>query len=279
MTAVNRMMSICFAAMFFFILHAIPASSAESSNRPVVHAAVLDFFPFGYRDAGGAVVGLSVDLFRSIAEEAGLELDAHLLPVPRALAATTLGEVDILYSYRDSEMIKGVEFLGNVGCLTSLVVPRAGFDIRTLYDLSSMRIGYINAGYFAIRYVPNYKMVPFPLPSNETMFRMLIRDRLDGIVLNDAVLFAYKHRQHSEAKLPAGWVKSIGRPFILETLETHVSISLKSKLLNKKRRIMEAIEVVRRKGLVAKAYKQYGLPHGGSCDVDTIRDALNRSAT
>lgn len=251
-----------------------PLSLAESPAELKIDASVLDFFPFGYRDKAGRVAGLSVDLFNAIGKTGGFVVKSHLLPVPRALSATTFGEVDILYSYRDEEMIKGVEFLGNVGCLTSLVVPRVGIAFNRLEDMNGRRIGFINAGYFAIRFAPEYDLVPFPLPSNETMLRMLVHGRLDGVVVNDAVLFAYLQRDPADARLPQNWQAAIGKPMILETLETHISISMKSPRFASRERIATAIEALRKSGEVAAAYRKYGLHHGGSCDPDVVAEAL-----
>lgn len=261
-------------AAFMVVGVAKPMTVGAEEPRVTLRAGVLDFYPFGYDGPGDEVLGLSVDLFEIVLERSGMNLQAELLPVPRALSAAARGEVDLLYSYKAEDMIAGVDFLGNVGCLTSLIVPRAGVEITSLDEMGDLRIGYVAAGYFAIRFVPRYPMIGFPLPSNETMFRMLVRGKVDAIVVNDGVLFSYLQRNPEEAKLPADWQQLIGKPFVLETLETHISISENSPLYIHRDRLQSAILETAAAGEVAQIYREWGVPHGGSCDNEEVRRAL-----
>lgn len=251
-----------------------PMIANAEEHEGTLRAGILDFYPFGYEDQNQQTQGLSVDLFETILEYAGLSLESELLPVARALSAAQRGEVDLLYSYKAEDMISGVEFLGKVGCLTSMVVPRSDVTITSLEDLSDLRVGFIAAGYFAVRFAATYPMTGVPLPSNETMLRMLVRGNVDAIVLNDGVLFSYFQRDRTDAKLPENWRDFIGMPLILETLETHISISKSSPKYHHRDALRRAVERVASEGLVEEIYRRYGVPHGGTCDPLEVRRAV-----
>ncbi len=220
--------------------------------------AIIDFFPFGYTDHNGNATGMFIDMLEIIQTNIGTPLQPVLLPVPRALRAVTSGEIDMLISYKDPIMAPNVKFVGNVGCLSSLLVPNHKIIINGLRDLKNKRVGFITGGYFHKRFSHNYGLIPMQVPSNESMVRMLIRDRLDVIVINSAVLNAYLNDRNPKLELSKDWRNKIGQPHTLETMETHLSISNLSPHIGLAGKLTNAINNAFEQGLFNRVYQKYG---------------------
>ena len=95
------------------------------------------------------------------------------------------------------------------------------------------------------------------IPSNEAMLKMLVRGRLDGIVINDAVFNAYKHGLNKKIELPAGWQNLVGTGFSVETMETHLSMSNDSAYIHLKPSIKKAISNIFSRNGFQSTYQHY----------------------
>jgi len=219
--------------------------------------AIIDFFPFGYTDKLGNPTGLFWDMAEEISQEMGVEFDIQLLPVPRALRDVSSGQIDMLISYKDPLMVPNVEFLGKVGCLTSMLIPSIKHNPENLSDLAKLKVGYITGGYFDKRFSQKLDIVQTEVPSNEAMLTMLIRQRLDAIVINDAVFNAYLHDLNDNIDLPENWKTQVGKSFSVETMETHVSMSDYSQFKNLKPKLKQTISKLFKNGNFTPIYQKY----------------------
>ena len=243
-----------------------PASSAQAEPDPVL--AVIDFYPFGYLDHQGRPKGMFFDFARAITAESGIEIDARLMPVPRALRDASNGQVDLLISYKDPVMVPNVKFIGNVGCLTANVIPAKASGIQSLDDLTGRRIGTISGGYFQKRFRDRIRYDEVSVPSNQAMLKMLVRGRLDGFVINSAVYDAFSHLD-SPIALPADWRSHVGNPIRIEILETHLSVAQSSPVRDRAAGFTQAIDTLREKGRLAEIFARYGSVDKGSCAPDS----------
>ncbi|MEG3638575.1 substrate-binding periplasmic protein [Magnetococcus sp. PR-3] len=244
------------------LLCLIPTAHASSN----LSLALLDFFPFGRLDHTQKPVGSMVDMIHAISKQAKLPIQVKLMPVPRALRAVTLGHEDLMISYKDEQMLPGVQFLGNVGCLTALMIPHKQANIATLKDLKGKRIGFITGGYFHIKFAHHYGLIPVEVPSNESMLKMTLRGRLDGFIINGAVLGAYRKGLATHARLPDNWQDLIDTPIPLETMETHLSISKQSKLQHLAPQLSQAIQQLWQAGTFQRIYDHYGQGDSTACN-------------
>ncbi|MBF0620505.1 MAG: transporter substrate-binding domain-containing protein [Magnetococcales bacterium] len=247
--------------LFVFLL--LPGGFVTAENRPTL--ALLDFFPFGRAGDSGKPIGLMVDMIREIEKASGIPIDIKLMPIPRALRSVTLGEADLMISYKDDQMLPGVTFLGNMGCLQALLIPHGNSHISSLDDLTDKRIGFISKGYFHIKFAHQFGLIPVEVPSNESMLHMTLRHWLDGFVINSIVLGAYKKGLAEHAHLPGDWQTKLGTPIILETMETHLSISRRSKLQHLIPVLSKAVETVKKQGLFQQLYDRYGGVDASNC--------------
>ncbi len=233
-------------------------ASFQVASAQAAKVAIIDFFPFGYADSTGNPTGMFVDMLKVIQQKVGIPLQPVLLPVPRAIRAVSSGQLDMLISYKDPIMVPNVDFVGNVGCLSSLLVPSHDVNINRLEDLSGKKVGFITGGYFHKRFSEGYGIIPMQVPSNESMMRMLIRNRVDVIVINSAVLNAYLNDQNTWIKLVTDWKNKIGNSVILESMETHLSISKKSPYQRMAKKFTAAINEAYVQGKFSDIYTKYG---------------------
>ncbi len=243
--------------------------SATERKEPIL--AVIDFFPFGYSLEDNIPRGMVFDIEAVLEEVSPLKIDARLMSVARALRSASIGQNDLLFSYRDDQMVPNVTWLGNVGCLTPLVVPHKDSGIDTLDDLAGKRVGFVSLGYFDVKMKSQWPIKPVLLNNNFIMLKMLLRGRLDAIIINDGVLNAFLANQAILEELPDSWPKQLAQPLALETYETHLSMSKDSKFQVLIPQFKQAILKARQQGLFKQIFQKYGSKLGGHCFTDEER--------
>lgn len=209
---------------------------------------------------------MAFDIETVLERYSGIDIDGRLMSTPRALRSASIGQNDLLFSYKDDDMVPNVTWLGNVGCLVPLVVPRKGAGIATLADLNKgKRIGFVALGYFDVNQRDRWNLEPVVLNNNFLMVNMLARGRVDAIIVNNAVLNAFIHRADLIENVPKDWVSQLADPIHLASFETHISISNDSPFLSLVPKLMQAIEEAREAGEFRRIFKKYGSSMGGYC--------------
>jgi len=242
-----------------------------ATERQIPILAVIDFYPFGYLLDDNIPRGMVFDIEAVLEEISSLNIDAQLMSVPRALRSASNGQNDLLFSYKDDKMVPNVTWLGNVGCLTPLVVPHKDSDIKKLSDLAGKRVGFVGLGYFDIKMKSRWPIKPVVLNDNFIMLKMLLRGRLDAIIVNDGVLNAFLANQAVLEELPSSWPLQLSQPLALDTYETHLSMSKDSKFQALIPQFKNAILSARQQGRFKAIFQKYGSKLGGHCFTDEER--------
>ncbi|MBL4823297.1 MAG: transporter substrate-binding domain-containing protein [Colwellia sp.] len=254
-----------YITLILLILFSLESPAAER-EQPIL--GVIDFFPFGYSLEDNIPRGMVFDIEAVLEEVSSLKIDARLMSVARALRSASLGQNDLLFSYRDEQMVPNVIWLGNVGCLTPLVVSHKSSGIKTLDDLAGKRVGFVSLGYFDVKMKSKWPIKPVLLNDNFIMLKMLLRGRLDAIIINDGVLNAYLANQSILAELPEFWPQQLAQPLALETYETHLSMSKDSEFQALIPQFKQAILKAKQQGRFKEIFKKHGSKLGGYCFTD-----------
>ena len=254
--------------LIFSLLFSLQLSATER-QEPIL--AVIDFFPFGYSLDDNIPRGMVFDMATVLEEISPLKIDARLMSVARALRSASIGQNDLLFSYKDDQMVPNVTWLGNVGCLTPLIVPHKDSGIKTLDDLADKRVGFVSLGYFDVKMKSQWPIKPVLLNDNFIMLKMLLRGRLDAIVINDGVLNAFLANQAILDELPQSWPRQLAQPLALTTYETHLSMSKDSKFQALIPQFKQAIREARQQGRFKTIFQKYGSKLGGHCFTDKER--------
>lgn len=257
-----------YITVVFFLVFSVQLFASEKQS-PML--AVIDFYPFGYMLDDNIPRGMVFDIETVLEEVSSLTIDAKLMSTPRALRSTSNGQNDLLFSYKDDKMVPNVTWLGNIGCLTPLVVPHKDSEIKTLSDLAGKRIGFVGLGYFDIKMKSRWPIKPVLLNNNFIMLKMLLRGRLDAIVVNNGVLNAFLANQSILEELPPSWPLQLSQPLPLDTYETHLSMSKDSKFQALIPQFKRAIITARQQGHFKKIFQKYGSKLGGHCFTDKER--------
>ena len=255
-------------SLIFVVLFSLQLSATER-EEPIL--AVIDFFPFGYSLEDNIPRGMVFDIAKELEHVSSLKIDARLMSVARALRSASIGQNDLLFSYKDDQMVPNVTWLGNLGCLTPLVVPHKDSGIEKLEDLAGKRVGFVSLGYFDVKMKSRWPLKPVFLNDNFIMLKMLLRGRLDAIILNDGVLNAYLANQAVLDELPKFWPKQLGQPLALTTYETHLSMSKDSTFQRLIPQFKQAIIDARHQGRFKTIFQKYGSTLGGHCFTDKER--------
>jgi len=261
--------TLCISFVYAITLLCSTVLNASERRDPIL--AVIDFYPFGYwsKDEGSEAKkakGMAFDIADVIEKYSGITIDARLMSTPRAIRSASVGQNDLLFSYKDDLMVPNVTWLGNVGCLVPLIVPRIGSNIKILDDLNTnKKIGFVRLGYFDINLKERWRIKPVLLNDNFLMVRMLIRKRIDAIVINNAVLNALLSNPDIIEDLPLQWPLDLSNPIPLKQFETHISISNDSPFLHLAPQLKEAIIAARADHQFSRIFKKYGSTRGGHC--------------
>lgn len=249
----------------FLLLSQSFFSVASPPTRVSPALAVIDFYPFGYTARDNSEKGVVFDIVELLEEQSLVTIDEKLMSVPRALRSASLGKNDLLFSYKDEIMVPNVEWLGNLGCLVPLAIPNKNSGVKTHEDLNGKKVGFVGLGYFDVRKRNQWNIEPVVLPNNFIMLKMLVRGRLDVMVVNNAVLNAFLADPTVLDDVPTDWIDQLGPPLPLDQFETHISIAKNSPFIGKIPALKSAIKTARTQGRFKEIFKRYGSKEGWTC--------------
>ena len=252
---------VALAGMLFVIL--APASQARDGDRPV--AAVLDWFPFGWTDADHKQHGMVVDMFALYNAHLKADIETVVSPVPRVILGMEEGDFDFTITYRDTGMMSEVDYLGDIGCLRSLIISFRTAPVHSLEELNGLTVGYPGGGYFAKRHAGKLKLNRVEVPQNIILFKMAMRGRLNAFIFNDAVWGAYQKNLYPGFTVPDELWQQFAEPVVIEELHLAVSISRKSTQTALAERITALNKAPAFLHELDQIYRAYGLEHAQAC--------------
>lgn len=249
-----------FISMFLILL----LNETAKAKTPV--AGVIEFYPFGYVDDKGLNKGLVFDSFKVIEKYSNLTVKPVLLSIPRALRDIKSGKIDLLYSFKDEKMVRNVEYLGSLGCITVLAVPSTESAFTNLEKIAGKKVGFVAQGYFDVNKNKYLPFIPVRATDSFTLISMLVAGRIDVMIVNDVVLNGFYNTDVNSTDLPSNWRDKLASPIRLKTMETHISISRDSNFKVLIPKFKEAIVEAKANQEFVKLFNKYGTNNGVDCD-------------
>ncbi len=240
---------------------ALPAAAADHQNP---RFAIIDWFPFGWVE-DGRNVGMLVDMVKLYNRHLDQNLEDIVSPVPRVIRGMEEGDFDFTITYRDAGMLGNVDYLGDIGCLKSLIVSFKTHPVTSLDGLTGLTVGYPGGGYFAKRFAPYLDLQRVEVPQTFVMLNMALRGRLDALILNNAVLEAYKRDMFPGFTVPQERWADFAEPAVIEELPLAASMSLKSRFGVVAERMRALSSDPAFLADLREIYASYGVEHAMEC--------------
>jgi ABC-type amino acid transport substrate-binding protein len=202
---INR---IHFYATTVLVIGLFMAQPANAQNKPKF--VTFDFYPFAQFRAD-KIIGLFPELMKVIETLSNVSVTITLDPIPRAIRSIATGHNDLIITAASSPAFKQTISLGSLGCSRTIVVTNDKSKITRQADLKDKNIGFVTSGYLFKKYGAKFGIVPVQTASSESMFRMLVRYRVDGIFISDLVFDSYRTEGAPFSQIPSNWHQRIGR--------------------------------------------------------------------
>jgi ABC-type amino acid transport substrate-binding protein len=173
----------CGVFLLSFALSAVASAAstiaAPSLAPPTIHAATIDRNPFGFLDASGVAQGVSVDVYRLIAERLGRPLHVEFGRVDQIVVGIGAATVDLAVMFQHDELGASAVALGPLMEVPTGVLARtllSGYD-----DLSGLRIGYVEATPFDERFESDASLTKVAFSSVSAAFGAYVDGSIDAI--------------------------------------------------------------------------------------------------
>ena len=250
-----------FAAPLLFLLAILVpgwlnCARAETAARLVV----WDSFPEAFRAEDGQLRGTLVDFTRLLEDEFGFPLSLEVTNWPRIIANLGSEHYDFAYLFRLKSFEPKVHYLGTLGCLADLFVPRSGITVRTVEDLAGLRVGYLRNAAFdrATRDMEHFEKLP--VTDTESVLRLLVRDRVDVIVVHSGH-YARLLRSRSRPDLyPENWRGKLGSATVHHLYHVELTLSRQSALAVQAERLRDLVSRTRETGAFKAIMEGYDMP-------------------
>jgi len=250
--------------LFLTLFIATFAASPAWSAAKVPQFVTFDFYPFGQKRAG-KIIGLLPELMTEIEKLSGIKVAKSIEPIPRAIRSLLRGQKDLMITGATSPAFRKTISIGVIGCSRTNIVTNNKSNISSLGKLSGKNIGFVSGGFLFKKFGSNFGIVPVQTSTSESMFRMLVRYRVDGIFISDIVFDSYRTEGAPFSKIPTDWLQRIGKIVEAEKIQVHLRMSKTSKFQELVPRLSEAIKVGQAKGIFERIYRKYGSSTGGRC--------------
>ncbi len=156
------------------------ASAPISESAVAVRAATLDRNPFGFRDEDGTPHGVSVDVFRVVANRLGRSLDVTFAGVGDISAGFFDGSIDLAVMFQHAELDGVATALGPIMEVSTGVLSQTAL---TCYeDLTGLRVGYVEETPFDERFDTDTSITKVPFASAAEVFDAYAGGAIDAIV-------------------------------------------------------------------------------------------------
>lgn len=170
---------------------------AEASAASPIRAATIDRDPFGFRDADGTAQGVSVDVFRLVANRLGRPLEVQFGEVDEISDGILTARIDLAVMYAHPELDRATICVGPLMEIATGVLTQR--PLRDYADLSGLTIGYIAATPVDVRFDADAELKKVPFRTVADAFAAYVGGSVDAIAGPLQYLF-YQAPQYAARK-------------------------------------------------------------------------------
>jgi ABC-type amino acid transport substrate-binding protein len=169
----------CCVVLLAFALCTAGSAAPSIDAAPAIHAATIDRNPFGFVDAKGVPQGVSVDVYRLVAERLGRPLHVDFDRVERITAGLATAKFDLAIMFQHDELAATTIALGPLLEVPTGVLART--PLSGYHQLGGLRIGYIEATPFDDRFESDAALTKVAFPSVAHAFSAYVDGSIDAI--------------------------------------------------------------------------------------------------
>ncbi len=258
----TSMRVILFSFILIILLNIAFATKPVAQDKTDrIKVVVFESFPDAFKGEDGNYQGTSIDITKVLEDGLGMKIDTEVTSWPRIMGGIGTEQFDITYLFKLKVIEDKVHFLGRTGCLADLVVPRKGLQIRSLEDLKGLRVAMLRNAAFdrATTEIDNFSKIR--TTESEAMLKLLVRQRVDAIAVHSGHFHRMVHSKEARPLFPENWREILGKPFVRQLYDVHVTLSRKSRFVAIKEKISKAVEQQQKKGLFDAAMEKWGMPY------------------
>ncbi|MDP7601771.1 MAG: transporter substrate-binding domain-containing protein, partial [Rhodospirillales bacterium] len=211
------------------------------------------------------IIGLFPELMAEIEKLSGIKITTSIEPILRAIKSLTSGTKDLIISGVTSPAFRKTISLGVIGCNRTIIVTNNKVAVLRLTEFSGKTIGFVAGGFLYKKFGNKFGIVPVQTSTSVSMFRMLVRYRVDGIFVSDVVFNSYRTEGAPFSSIPADWCQRIGNIAQAEKIFFHLRMPKSSKFQNLIPQLSEAIKFGDANGVFRRIYLKYGSSTSGQC--------------
>lgn len=250
-----------FACVASFILLVSVPLKAEPTDPKFVLA---EWFPSSWVQ-DGQMQGFLVDVVAAVDQSLGTESNVALLSVPRIIRAIRSHEYDYTIAYRYDRQNQLPNYLVDVGCVRTVIMSLKSRPVHMLEDLNGMRVAFTNSAYFDQNFAGYYTFDDIVVPETDTMFRMLLRGRIDAFVVNDLAVASFRKGLHPKYEVPAGRWGDIADAVYVDQVPFAIMASDRAASLPLSDRLRALALDPAFHDRLQKIFAKYGLPDATQC--------------
>jgi len=220
------------------------------------------WFPFQYRNKAQELVGLDIEIFKTVIKRAGLQADYVELPWKRHLRYIESGEIDIAFgaSYtKEREKYAYFSIPYRLETVKLFVLKGSKVQLNSLTDIINrdFLLGIETGYYYGDKFEKLMQSSKFKEHTNEVLdieqnISMLLKGRINGLLADPNTINAFCEKYKITGEL---------EQFPLDIYQTDVHMMLSRKSLNTEvlTKINTAITALKKEGTLDKIIEKWSL--------------------
>lgn len=230
-----------------------------------IKVAVADFFPLGDSNPNNVGKGIFYDIVKRLEDESGVPFDIEILPISRLNILFKEGEVEMSVGFKK----QNGELLDTFGCHENILVTQNSSQLTNTSDLKAQKIGFVNKGIYQKLYATKFETDNVYVNSDESLFSMLVRDRIDGFFVSNVVFESFLQYGELSTSVEKKWRDQLKAAIIISESAVGLHISKNIELSEKtKNELIAALNRMREGGDISAIYRKYGVMTEGRCIAD-----------
>lgn len=208
----------------------------------VFKVAVMNSFPFGYKDSQGSLTGTHWNYWQEVSKASGIDMEMTLTPKKRIIKNAKEGKIDGFIMFHSKSRDSFIKAVSIIRPIKVVALGRKGLNINSYDDLyQHAAIGVFRGTKVTKKFDADSRLKKTEKNSYDTMIKMLGAKRLDSIIGNSIILSSLvnKFDLKNSVQFP---------PLVLSEKAQWLQIPMKSKYISEVKNFNKIIKKLKSNG-------------------------------